>query len=83
MYRIFIVEDDRGIAQAIQEQIQMWAMEARCAENFREVMAEFAAYSPQLVLLDIGLPKGIQGSHHFSLFRLRQYEYCDGYEHGS
>ena len=56
MYRIFIVEDDRGIAQAIQEQIQMWGMEARCAENFREVMAEFASYSPQLVLLDIGLP---------------------------
>ena len=56
MCRIFIVEDDEGIARGIQEQIQMWGMEACCARNFRNVMGEFAACSPQLVLLDIGLP---------------------------
>lgn len=56
MYRIFIVEDDAGIAQGIREQIEQWGMEARCAADFRNVMAEFAACSPHLVLLDIGLP---------------------------
>ena len=56
MYRILIVEDDLGIAQAMQNQIQTWNLEAQCVENFRDVMKEFAAYDPQLVLLDISLP---------------------------
>ena len=34
MYRIFIVEDDRGIAQAIQEQAEMWGLQAKCAGDF-------------------------------------------------
>lgn len=56
MYRIFVVEDDVGIAGAIKRQIESWGMEARCAENFHEVMAEFASCGPQLVLMDISLP---------------------------
>ena len=57
MYRIFIVEDDRGIAQAIQEQAEMWGLQAKCAGDFRNVLAEFAGYDPHLVLLDISLPE--------------------------
>ena len=30
MYRIFIVEDDADIAQAVCEQAESWALEARC-----------------------------------------------------
>ncbi len=56
MYRIFIVEDDPGISGAIEKQTNAWGMDARCAENFHEVMAEFAAYEPHLVLMDISLP---------------------------
>ena len=56
MYRILIVEDDRDIAQAIQMQAQQWNFEASCAQNFRDVMAEFAAFDPHLVLLDVSLP---------------------------
>ena len=56
MYRILIVEDDRDIAQAIQMQAQQWNFEARCAQNFRDVMAEFSAFDPHLVLLDVSLP---------------------------
>lgn len=56
MYRIFIVEDDRGIADAIRTQAQTWGLDARCAVDFRNVLAEFAAYNPHLVLLDIKLP---------------------------
>ena len=56
MYRIFIVEDDSGIAGAIQKQTESWGMEARCAEDFHDIMAEFAAWRPQLVLMDISLP---------------------------
>ena len=56
MYRIFLVEDDRGIAEAIAAQTALWEMETVCATDFRNIMAEFAACDPQLVLLDISLP---------------------------
>lgn len=39
MYRILIVEDDEGIAQAVREQAQTWGLEAVCIHNFRNVMA--------------------------------------------
>ncbi len=56
MYRILIVEDDPGIAEAIAEQAKMWDLDTACVQDFRHVMAEFAAYNPHLVLLDIVLP---------------------------
>lgn len=56
VYRLFIVEDDSGIADAIGTQARMWDLQVACARNFRNIMAEFAAFDPHLVLLDIGLP---------------------------
>lgn len=56
MYRILIIEDDCGIAEAIRTQIEMWDMQAQCVQNFQEVIGEFAAYDPHLILLDIKLP---------------------------
>ncbi len=56
MYRILIVEDDPGIAGAIQTRVEQWALGARQVRNFRNVMAEFGDYQPHLVLLDITLP---------------------------
>ena len=56
MYRIFIVEDDAAIAQAVCEQAASWALEARCVTDFRRVAEEAAAYDPHLILLDIALP---------------------------
>ncbi|MBD5533692.1 MAG: response regulator transcription factor [Lachnospiraceae bacterium] len=56
MYRILIVEDDEGIAQGVEKQISGWGFEVRCVVNFRNVLEEFGAFDPQLVLLDIGLP---------------------------
>ncbi len=56
MYRIFLVEDDRGIAEAIAAQTALWDMQTVCARDFRNVMAEFTACAPHLVLLDIALP---------------------------
>ena len=56
MYRVMIVEDDTGIAGAIQEQLEMYSMQAHCVTNFRNVLSDFAAFQPHLVLLDIKLP---------------------------
>ncbi len=56
MYRLLIVEDDNGIAEAIKTQAEMWALQAHCIQNFRNVMDEFAVFDPHIVLLDIALP---------------------------
>ena len=68
MYKIFIVEDDSGIASAVAAQVESWGMEACCARDFRNITGEFAACSPHLVLLDIGLPF-MNGYHWCSQIR--------------
>lgn len=55
MYRLMIVEDDNGIAEAIKTQAEMWELQVHITENFRNVMTEFAEFEPHLVLLDIVL----------------------------
>ena len=56
MYRIFIVEDDAVIASAVEGHLRSWGWDARCAGDFGNILAEFAAFDPQLVLMDISLP---------------------------
>ena len=56
MYRLLIVEDDKGIAEAVKALAGLWDLQVHCIENFRSVMAEFAAFEPHIILLDISLP---------------------------
>ena len=56
MYRIFIVEDDPGLAEGIAQMVRAWGMDARIAGDFRRVAQEFAEYQPHLAVLDISLP---------------------------
>lgn len=56
MYRVLIIEDDEVIARAVCENLQSWGYEAQIAADFRNVMKDFAAFEPHLVLLDISLP---------------------------
>ena len=56
MYRILIVEDDAVIARTVKSHIDTWGCQARCVTDFRHVLSDFAAYDPQLVLMDISLP---------------------------
>lgn len=55
-YRLLLVEDDAVIAREIKLHLEKWGYEVRCAEDLGNVLSEFAAYSPHLVLMDIGLP---------------------------
>ncbi len=55
-YRLLLVEDDTVIAGEIKLHLEKWGYEVRCVEDFGNVLAEFAACSPHLVLMDIGLP---------------------------
>ena len=55
-HRVFIVEDDRVIAAAVKRHIENWGCEARVVRDFRNVLKEFIAFDPHLVLMDISLP---------------------------
>lgn len=69
MYRILIVEDDPGIAEAIADQAAAWEMESRQVADFRNVMQTFFQFEPHLVVMDISLPF-FDGYHWCS--RIRQ-----------
>ena len=95
MYRILLVEDDPGIAQAVCAHLQQWELDARCVQNFHTVMEEFTAFDPQLVLLDISLPfyqrlplvsaqirARVERAGRVHLLGVGQYEHRHGHEHG-
>ncbi len=56
MYKLYIVEDDGGIANGIKSLAENWGFEVRICSDFRNVTAEFAQFNPHIVLMDIGLP---------------------------
>lgn len=56
MYKILVVEDDEVIAGTVLNHLREWGYEAVSVEDFNNVLAEFAAYAPDLVLMDILLP---------------------------
>lgn len=56
MYKLFVIEDDRGIAEAIKEQAESWELSVSLANDFRNIMTEFVSAEPHLVLLDLALP---------------------------
>lgn len=56
MYKIFIVEDDVAISMVMENYLNRWGYQAKCVEDFSNVLSEFAAFSPALVLMDISLP---------------------------
>lgn len=94
MYRIFCVEDDETIGKMIKRHLEKWEYDVHVAKNLSQVMTEFAAFDPQLVLMDIRLPfyngyywcteirKVSNVPVIFLILSGRQYEYRYGNEHG-
>ena len=63
MYKIFIVEDDKGIADGIVTCLGNWGMEGRAVSDFMKVIAEVNEYEPHLIIMDITLP--YMGGYHW------------------
>lgn len=57
MYTILIVEDDERIAYRLKSAISKYDFNVRITEDFSRVMDIFADTKPDLVLLDVNLPK--------------------------
>ena len=63
MYKIFIVEDDKGIADGIASCLGNWGMEGRTVSDFMKVLDEVNEYEPHLIIMDITLP--YMGGYHW------------------
>ena len=63
MYKIYIVEDDKGIAEGIVSCLGNWGMEGRVVTDFMKVMEEVEEYEPHLIIMDITLP--YMGGYHW------------------
>ena len=57
------MEDDETIARLIKKHLEKWEYEVSTVQDFGNVLSEFAACDPQLVLLDIRLP--FYNGHHW------------------
>ena len=55
--RVLIVEDDEDIAQVLQRSLRMEGYETRIAADGEAALDAAAEYIPDLVVLDLGLPK--------------------------
>ena len=54
--KIYLVEDDAVIAGHVARHLEAWGYQVKTAEDFRNILGEFQAFQPHLVLLDIALP---------------------------
>ena len=56
MQKIYLVEDDATIVSVLADYLRQWGYECYPAKKFAEILQEFRAVSPDLILLDISLP---------------------------
>src|SRR6202161_4300280 len=55
--RVLVVEDDDAIAQVLQRSLRMEGYDVRIAGDGMAALDEAHAFLPDLVILDLGLPK--------------------------
>jgi two-component system, OmpR family, response regulator MprA len=55
--RVLVVEDDDEIAQVLQRSLRLDGYDVRIAGDGQAALDQAAAYHPDLVILDLGLPK--------------------------
>jgi DNA-binding response OmpR family regulator len=57
MFKILIVEDDKGLVSLLEEHLHKFGYTTQAVVNFETVQSEFEQFAPHLVLMDINLPK--------------------------
>lgn len=56
-YKIYIIEDDLSISLLLKDYITKYGFHVKVAENFENIMEDFNEFNPDVVLLDVNLPK--------------------------
>ncbi len=56
MYRILIIEDDNTISSILEDHLKKWGYDVEATVDFSDVLSDFTAYEPHIVIMDINLP---------------------------
>lgn len=68
MFTILLIEDDASLFNEIKERLTQWSYNVYGIDNFDNVMHEYTTIKPDLVIIDIQLPK-YDGFHWCRMIR--------------
>lgn len=68
MFKIMLIEDDTSLFKEIKERLEQWSYEIYGIRDFGSVLQEFTVVQPDLVIIDIQLPK-FDGFHWCRMIR--------------
>ncbi|MGE7604579.1 response regulator transcription factor [Peribacillus sp. NPDC097675] len=68
MFKLLLIEDDTTLYNEIKNRLAQWSYDVHGIEDFSKVMQEFTAIKPDLVIIDIQLPK-FDGFHWCRMIR--------------
>ncbi|NIK11377.1 response regulator transcription factor [Alkalibacillus almallahensis] len=68
MFKLLVIEDDESLFSEIRERLTQWSYDVYGISNFEKVMEEFSEVKPDLVIIDIQLPK-YDGFHWCRMIR--------------
>ncbi|MGA5688393.1 response regulator transcription factor [Cytobacillus pseudoceanisediminis] len=68
MFKVLLIEDDASLFSEIKDRLSQWSYEVHGIQDFSGVMKEFAGIQPDLVIIDIQLPK-FDGFHWCRMIR--------------
>ncbi len=68
LFKLLLIEDDTTLFNEIKERLSQWSYDVYGITDFNHVMQEFAEVKPDLVIIDIQLPK-FDGFHWCRMIR--------------
>lgn len=68
MFKLLLIEDDRTLFNEVKERLTGWSYDVYGIQDFSMVIQEFIAVNPDLVIIDIQLPK-FDGFHWCRMIR--------------
>lgn len=68
MFKLLLIEDDETLFKETKDRLTQWSYTVHGIHDFSQVMNEFTALKPDLVLIDIQLPK-FDGFHWCRMIR--------------
>ncbi|WP_203364045.1 response regulator transcription factor [Bacillus sp. REN10] len=68
MFKLLLIEDDASLFHEIKNRLEQWSYDVYGVTDFGQVMQEFTKIKPDLVIIDIQLPK-FDGFHWCRLIR--------------
>jgi OmpR family two-component system bacitracin resistance response regulator BceR len=68
MFKLLLIEDDLTLFNEIKERLNQWSYDVYGITDFNKVMQEFSAVKPDLIIIDIQLPK-FDGFHWCRMIR--------------